>query len=63
MGQNINRHLTKDVHVVNKHMKIFCTAQVVREMQIQTVMRHNIHLLEWPKSGPLTIPNASKDVE
>lgn len=35
---------------------------VFREFQIKT-MKYNLHLLEWPKPGKLTIPNAGEEVE
>ena len=32
-------------------------------MQIETTKDMTAHLLEWPKSRTLTIPNAEEDVE
>ena len=30
---------------------------------MKAIMRYPLHLLEWPKSGTLTTPNAYEDVE
>ena len=46
MGLNLNRHLSKkDTEMADKHMKRCSTLHVIREMQIQTALRHHDALM------------------
>lgn len=61
--KGLNRHLTKiDIQMGNKHAKDAPYHILLKKWKVKQCYV-TIHLLEWPGSGILTIPNTGEDVE
>ena len=63
-AKDLNRHLTKeDMQMASKHMKSCSVWFFIKELRIKTIMRWYYTSSRMIKAKPLTIPNASNDVE
>ena len=49
--------------MANKHIKRCSAPYIVKKVTLEQQQYATTHLLAWPKSGPLRVPNASEDVE
>ena len=59
----MNRQLTKNIQMANKQMKNGSTSYVIREMQINIIIRYYYTPLRKAKLKTVKSPNSGEDVE
>ena len=57
------RYFSKDMQIVNKHMKRCSASLIIREIQIEITMRYHLTLVRTVKKIYIHTTNAGKDVK
>ena len=62
-AEDLNKHLSKDIQIANKHLKRCATLLINREMQIKTSMRYHLTPVRMAIIKSLQTINAGEGME
>ena len=62
-AEDLNKHLSKDIQIANKHLKRSATLLINREMQIKTSMRYHLTPVRMAIIKSLQTINAGEGME